>query len=465
MVVYYVVRESLYIHFPSCHCLQYASTDTQEPVASKFNRMMTILSMMQNRLTSHGRIRRIKCDETKPHCSRCTSTGRACDGYLIPERKKPTFTKKPTQSLTTQGPVTPTRVTISSRAANLLRPLGANIDGTEQERQFFHWFQRTAEEDSVLRVSKLSSDFWSRLLPQVGHQNGAVKHALVALGAAYQRKKIQSQGTPASSVDSPFVEELESFMIRQYNKAIHHLQQHISSTSLENIEIILLCCLIFVCLETARGNREQSQIHVTRGIRIIEALIPADLLLYSASSESNPNIVRLDRAARVCGYNPSRVSQREWHYLVERFCDFEFASMIVDDGGTRPSISHRFCEMGIVDERGLQGFRSADEVHNAYIHWYLRAFDRASYTASHKGDAVWWADPEQKRLHDELLSWLHRLELRFEEFMKSPYAPTPEQWAAYFSVSCNSAYITLNYKFIPKNKTWMTLRGRLTFTL
>lgn len=27
------------------------------------------------------RIRRIKCDETKPHCQRCTSTGRKCDGY------------------------------------------------------------------------------------------------------------------------------------------------------------------------------------------------------------------------------------------------------------------------------------------------------------------------------------------------------------------------------------------------
>lgn len=27
------------------------------------------------------RIRRIKCDEAKPSCQRCTSTGRKCDGY------------------------------------------------------------------------------------------------------------------------------------------------------------------------------------------------------------------------------------------------------------------------------------------------------------------------------------------------------------------------------------------------
>src|SRR5271170_3044775 len=27
------------------------------------------------------RIRQIKCDERKPRCERCTSTGRNCDGY------------------------------------------------------------------------------------------------------------------------------------------------------------------------------------------------------------------------------------------------------------------------------------------------------------------------------------------------------------------------------------------------
>jgi hypothetical protein len=38
------------------------------------------------------RIRRIKCDEGKPSCFRCTSTGRKCDGYLpIPATKAQTM--------------------------------------------------------------------------------------------------------------------------------------------------------------------------------------------------------------------------------------------------------------------------------------------------------------------------------------------------------------------------------------
>jgi hypothetical protein len=33
----------------------------------------------------YSRIRRVKCDEAKPHCQRCTSTGRKCDGYATPK--------------------------------------------------------------------------------------------------------------------------------------------------------------------------------------------------------------------------------------------------------------------------------------------------------------------------------------------------------------------------------------------
>lgn len=30
----------------------------------------------------------MKCDEAKPECERCTSTGRKCDGYVTPKPKK-----------------------------------------------------------------------------------------------------------------------------------------------------------------------------------------------------------------------------------------------------------------------------------------------------------------------------------------------------------------------------------------
>jgi hypothetical protein len=33
------------------------------------------------------RVRRVRCDEGKPECNRCVSTGRKCDGYLPTDQK------------------------------------------------------------------------------------------------------------------------------------------------------------------------------------------------------------------------------------------------------------------------------------------------------------------------------------------------------------------------------------------
>ena len=41
-----------------------------------------------NFLSDYVRIRRVKCDETKPECERCTTTGRKCDGYLAQPHKQ-----------------------------------------------------------------------------------------------------------------------------------------------------------------------------------------------------------------------------------------------------------------------------------------------------------------------------------------------------------------------------------------
>lgn len=35
----------------------------------------------------------MKCDETKPECDRCTSTGRKCDGYVDPPSRRAAASK------------------------------------------------------------------------------------------------------------------------------------------------------------------------------------------------------------------------------------------------------------------------------------------------------------------------------------------------------------------------------------
>jgi hypothetical protein len=49
------------------------------------------------------RIRKVKCDEVKPSCNRCTHTGRKCDGYAPPPTsnvsKKSSLVRSPKQAL------------------------------------------------------------------------------------------------------------------------------------------------------------------------------------------------------------------------------------------------------------------------------------------------------------------------------------------------------------------------------
>ncbi|KAJ6785132.1 hypothetical protein PWT90_07574 [Aphanocladium album] len=43
------------------------------------------------------RVRRVKCDETKPHCKRCTAYGYVCDGYVTPTNPVPAQEKRLTR--------------------------------------------------------------------------------------------------------------------------------------------------------------------------------------------------------------------------------------------------------------------------------------------------------------------------------------------------------------------------------
>jgi hypothetical protein len=49
---------------------------------------LSTVALLVNDFFDDVRIRRVKCDETKPECERCTSTGRKCDGYLTHAPKK-----------------------------------------------------------------------------------------------------------------------------------------------------------------------------------------------------------------------------------------------------------------------------------------------------------------------------------------------------------------------------------------
>jgi hypothetical protein len=80
-----------------------------------------------------NRIRRIKCDEQKPHCFKCTSTGRKCDGYQFKS--------------------------LPGQPGRLVHNISLILPGTPKERRAFEFF-RTCTAPEL--CGYFPEEFWQR---------------------------------------------------------------------------------------------------------------------------------------------------------------------------------------------------------------------------------------------------------------------------------------------------------------
>ncbi|GKZ74096.1 hypothetical protein AnigIFM50267_011337 [Aspergillus niger] len=101
------------------------------------------------------RIRHIKCDETKPSCQRCTSTGRKCDGYQDPRAKQITRRKSKT----------------------------AQPDGLLQMPSAWSFIGVVT---APTLTGYFNSGFWSYTLPQISYSYPALWHAITALASLHR---------------------------------------------------------------------------------------------------------------------------------------------------------------------------------------------------------------------------------------------------------------------------------------
>jgi hypothetical protein len=131
------------------------------------------------------------------------------------------------------------------------------VGGLDERRSFHHFRIRTADDLSGC----LDSNFWNRLVLQLSRSEPAIKHALIALGAAhesYQAGRIDSFVTPGLA-------------LQHYNKAIHFLNQQLANPTRRATEITLICCVIFICFESVRGNYDGALVHLKSGIDILKS--------------------------------------------------------------------------------------------------------------------------------------------------------------------------------------------------
>ncbi|KAF4461049.1 Transcriptional regulatory moc3 [Fusarium albosuccineum] len=165
---------------------------------------------------------KIKCDEAKPSCYRCTSTGRKCDGYSLVPSPAPR--------------------------------------GDPTVRQALYMF-RTKIALSIASAADVG--FWTYDILQTAEAFKTVQHAVAALAAAYHSSILSDGGDRM---------ERQHFALTQYNKAISLLQNCINtpkSLTMEHRIVILMTNIVFICICAVQGSRREACLHLRSGLSLL----------------------------------------------------------------------------------------------------------------------------------------------------------------------------------------------------
>jgi hypothetical protein len=209
---------------------------------------------MTGMVADGSRIRRVKCDETKPDCNRCTSTGRKCEGYPVPTPPRGDSRSPPTQHRAHGGE------TLYSLS---LYRLSSEIPGNYIERRSFYYLRERAIYDIS---GYFESEFWDRLVLQISHTEPTVRHALLALSSLCETYESKSINQDLNNDRDKF--HLQ-FALQQYNKAVRLLADYLS-TSQTQLDVILTSCLVFIWLEFLRDDFDAGLNHLKSGLKILD---------------------------------------------------------------------------------------------------------------------------------------------------------------------------------------------------
>jgi hypothetical protein len=202
-----------------------------------------------------SRQRHVKCDETKPKCSRCLTFGVDCDGYieLIPP-KSPTLKR-----ITPKRSILPQQSRICELSA---RPLFK----TQQEYRYFQFF---CSQTTHSLTGYFSPKLWQTVVLQACETDPPIRHAAVALGAL---------DFNLSQFDKYKFTRQHYFALKEYNKAVLQIRKRVAGRKIDstgswdhqNLRFTLIACLLFACFESFHGSLDTAITQIHAGVRMIE---------------------------------------------------------------------------------------------------------------------------------------------------------------------------------------------------
>ncbi|KAI8673556.1 Zn(2)-C6 fungal-type domain-containing protein [Fusarium keratoplasticum] len=193
------------------------------------------------------KLRRIKCDEGKPSCNKCLSSGRLCAGYGIWD----------------EGWASPIQCTSLSKLNTPIPPMAS-----QEERGHFDFFR-------VIAASKLAgafpSSFWESLVFQASSSELVVLHGASALGAAYKsRAQTICDGVLQNHVSADVANRQDQgFAVKQYAKVLDMLQMQLPRTEKRLLRNGLIVCVLATAFELVQGNHKAAATHLRNGFILV----------------------------------------------------------------------------------------------------------------------------------------------------------------------------------------------------
>ncbi|CAM1504972.1 Fc.00g106090.m01.CDS01 [Cosmosporella sp. VM-42] len=219
-------------------------------------------------------VRRVRCDRSRPHCERCTKTGRTCDGYH-PGTAAPDVDVDESQLST---PSTPRPNSLATR----ISPSGPISSLDAQVHRSLHYFQtRTAYEFA----GYFHNDLWSTLVLQISRREECVRQMVVALGLLHESFHIDH----AKVIEQSPARSLRRQAISQYARGVSLLNRHISTQGWSGLEITLLCSILCVAFEWLRGDYPSGYKHLWSTLSIISQWQDKDTVLTGGTSFWSPS--------------------------------------------------------------------------------------------------------------------------------------------------------------------------------
>ncbi|KAE9367498.1 hypothetical protein N431DRAFT_383222 [Stipitochalara longipes BDJ] len=183
------------------------------------------------------KIRHTRCDEGKPACQKCLSTGRKCDGYDPVSKHSSTAASSPGPNPISLFPNVPSR----------------------EHRAFEYFLSCTAPG----LAGYFSREIFSVRVPKIGVSESPLWHIVIALSSVHEGYTHGVQQLNRGTQVAQY-----SLGLKHYVLAVKSLQDNISSQP-KNIEPVLLCCMLFVCFDSLRGNYTAALTHLNSGLKIL----------------------------------------------------------------------------------------------------------------------------------------------------------------------------------------------------